>query len=802
MLRPRFSSQNRRNDTSSSCSWKFTYASLRIATENFSGDKLICVRGSARIYRGILDNGMSVAINKYDDLQPQQQEQFLHTIKVMSQIRHRYIMQVIGYCMKNDRFLLVTEYAENGSVSDLLQDAERRKSVFDWQTRASICIGISRGLSYLHEDANPSVVHGSISSSNVLLDANFTPKIRYLDRVEFSCDSNELQISGSLDSPQYTEKVDVYGFGVVMLEIISGKKFINESFVDDEPVCCTAHWASTLVKNGRLLQIVDPLLTDFPSNDVERFIYVGLLCTLRRRDLRPSMPEVVLMLHGSCHSSRLPNLRNLYDHSSAGTGCQSSCSQNLIDDIPCRNTRMFSYASLQIATDNFSTGRLIGKGGSARIYKGVLANGTVVAVKKYSKPESPQYQHEFAHIVVIMSQIQHQNINQVIGCCIDNDHRLLVMEYAENGSLWDRLQQPERKNLLFSWQRRAAICHGVAQGLTFLHEDANPRVVHRDIKSSNILLDSNFTPKIADFETVDYFHDSHELPRNSEELVIGTLGYLDPQYSITSQYTEKVDVYSFGVVMLEIISGRSAINWEVDNDDDRLITRWASNLKKCGRVEEIVDPTLIDFPTDVVQHFIDVALSCTQLKRSLRPSMFNVGLMLHGGFNSFKISPRHIMPLEDDGSNFPEGYSIGMLEPYTEEYVGETSNQATTNSCTEVQETGEHVEDKAYLHDMIMPLIMSDIFKSDGVRASATQEQRDNVCTGSTEQQSRMAADSETYIHRSIQQLKQKKKIKPDNIAQRLSQTVLIKRTCEEAVYPPFITRAYPRLGPKHLFTS
>ncbi|KAF1883904.1 hypothetical protein Lal_00038398 [Lupinus albus] len=228
-----------------------------------------------------------------------------------------------------------------------------------------------------------------------------------------------------------------------------------------------------------------------------------------------------------------------------------------VDDQPQEQvikTTTFSYNSLRSATGDFHPSSKIGGGGYGVVYKGALRDGTQVAIKSLSV-DSKQGSHEFMTEINMISNIRHPNLVELIGCCVEGSHRILVYEFMENNSLASSLLGPRSKYIPLDWPKRAAICHGTASGLRFLHEEAQPNIVHRDIKASNILLDGNFNPKIGDFGLAKLFPDNvtHVSTR-----VAGTLGYLAPEYALLGQLTKKADVYSFGVLMLEIISGKSS----------------------------------------------------------------------------------------------------------------------------------------------------------------------------------------------------------------------------------------------------
>ncbi|GFP85151.1 probable LRR receptor-like serine/threonine-protein kinase at1g56130 [Phtheirospermum japonicum] len=285
----------------------------------------------------------------------------------------------------------------------------------------------------------------------------------------------------------------------------------------------------------------------------------------------------------------------------------------------------FSYAELRAATDDFDPGNKLGEGGFGPVYKGTLGDGRVVAIKQLSV-SSRQGKSQFVAEIATISAVQHRNLVKLYGCCIEGDKRLLVYEFLVNKSLDQLLFGTGSKSLFLDCATRYDICLGVARGLAYLHEESRLRIVHRDVKASNILLDSDLIPKISDFGLAKLYDDNKT---HISTRVAGTYGYLAPEYAMFGQLTEKADIFSFGVVALEIISGRS--NSDAILEDDMIyLLEWAWNLHENGREIELVDPTLHKYDANEVRRIIGIALLCTQASPALRPPMSRVVAMLSG----------------------------------------------------------------------------------------------------------------------------------------------------------------------------
>ncbi|TMW89723.1 hypothetical protein EJD97_016733 [Solanum chilense] len=292
-----------------------------------------------------------------------------------------------------------------------------------------------------------------------------------------------------------------------------------------------------------------------------------------------------------------------------------------------QNFTVYSYNELKAATHGFRASNKIGEGGFGSVYKGRLQDGTFMAVKVLSvELESMRGEREFVSEIAALSDIKHENLVNLRGCCVDGAHRLLVYDYMENNSLSLSFFGGEQNRSKFTWTLRKEVSIGIAKGLSYLHEEVSPHVVHRDIKTSNILLDENFTPKIADFGLARLFTEnmSHISTR-----VAGTLGYLSPEYAISGHLTRKSDVYSFGVVLLEIVSGSPVVAFDITRGEHFLVNK-AWEMYNADQLLELLDPVLDRelLNDDEALRFLKVGLLCVQENASLRPKMSMVIKML------------------------------------------------------------------------------------------------------------------------------------------------------------------------------
>ncbi|XP_022715698.1 probable LRR receptor-like serine/threonine-protein kinase At1g53430 [Durio zibethinus] len=287
---------------------------------------------------------------------------------------------------------------------------------------------------------------------------------------------------------------------------------------------------------------------------------------------------------------------------------------------------LFTYRQLKVATQNFNKENKIGEGGFGAVFKGVLPNGTVIAVKQLSA-KSKQGSREFVNEVGVISALQHLNLVKLLGCCIDENQLLLVYEYMENNSLAHALFGPEELRVQLNWAIRSKICRGIAKGLAFLHEESKLKIIHRDIKTTNILLDKDFTAKISDFG----FAKLHEGEKTHViTKIAGTTGYMAPEYAMRGHLTSKADVYSFGVVLLEIVSGQNSASYR-PNDESVYLLDLAYVLQEKGDLLALVDPILgSEYSAKEAKTILELAMLCTNPSPTLRPSMSEVVKILKG----------------------------------------------------------------------------------------------------------------------------------------------------------------------------
>ena len=341
--------------------------------------------------------------------------------------------------------------------------------------------------------------------------------------------------------------------------------------------------------------------------------------------------------------------------------------------LPNTGAKWFHISELERATNKFSQKNMIGRGGDGVVYKGTLADGTLVAVKEILELET-KGDEEFCYEVEIISKIKHRNLLALRGCCVTSDslkgkRRFLVYDFMPNGSLSYQLSIAGANRL--TWPQRKSIIIDVAKGLAYLHYEIKPPIYHRDIKATNILLDSKMKAKVSDFGLAKQGNEgqSHLTTR-----VAGTYGYLAPEYALYGQLTEKSDVYSFGIMILEIMSGRKVL--DTVNSSVVLITDWAWMVAKSGRTEEILDQSIREEgPEKIMERFVLVGILCAHAMVALRPTIAEALKMLEGDIDIPELPDRPV-PLghESFQSFLLSGLQrSGRSTPYTSSFATSTS---------------------------------------------------------------------------------------------------------------------------------
>ncbi|CAN6543117.1 unnamed protein product [Malus baccata var. baccata] len=663
----------------------FSLRELQVATDTFSDKNIIGRGGFGKVYRGRLADGTLVAVKRLTEERTQDGElQFQTEVEMIRMaVHHRNLLCLYGFCMTPTERLLVYPYMANGSVASCLRGRPEGQPALDWPIRQRIALGSARGLAYLHDHCDPKIIHRDVKAANILLDEEFEAVVgdfglaKLMDYKDTYVTTHVCGTFGHMAPEHFStgvssEKTDVFGYGVMLLELITGQRAFNPQLASDDDVMLV-DWVKRLLKERRLERLVDADLNgNYIDDQVEQLIQVALLCTQSSPGERPKMSEVVRMLEGEGEglAERWEEWQNeevfrqdfntVHHPSNTATGAiaggvavgaalpfaatantlaywRRRKPQDHFFDVPAEEDpevllgqlKGFSLRELQAATDAFSRKNILGRGGFGKVYKGRLADGTLVAVKRLKEERTPGGELQFQTEVEMISMAVHRNLLRLRGFCITPTERLLVYPYMANGSVASCLRDRPEGQPALDWPIRQRIALESARGLAYLHDHCDPKIIHRDVKAANILLDEEFKAVVGDFglaKLMDY-RDTHVTTA-----VRGTIGHIAPEYLSTGKCSEKTDVFGYGVMLLELITGQRAFDLaRLANDDDVMLLDWVKGLLKDGRLETLVDADLNgNYVDDQVKQLIQVALLCTQGTPGERPKMSEVGRMLKG----------------------------------------------------------------------------------------------------------------------------------------------------------------------------
>ncbi|KAJ4981134.1 hypothetical protein NE237_031971 [Protea cynaroides] len=339
---------------------------------------------------------------------------------------------------------------------------------------------------------------------------------------------------------------------------------------------------------------------------------------------------------------------------------------------------LFDLRTLEVATGGFSDTNKIGQGGCGTVYKGKLLNGHEIAVKRLSR-SSPQSLEEMRTEILLVAKLQHRNLVRLLGYCLEKQEKLLIYEYMPNISLDNYLFHPA-KRMLLDWERRHKIIVGIARGLLYLHQDSQLRIIHRDMKASNVLLDEEMNPKISDFGLARLFPGDQSQEQTNR--VAGTYGYMAPEYAIHGRFSTKSDVYAFGVLVLEIVTGQKNSTFFESNRDTNLLSfiwrHWTN-----GTAIELLDRTVRQpCPRNEVLRCIHLGLLCVQENPTDRPTMSTVVVMLTSYSISLSVPSRPAFFLW----NTTELDELARNSNASESEGSTTESQAYTNNDVTLSE--------------------------------------------------------------------------------------------------------------------
>lgn len=596
----------------------FTEDAIERITSNYSIP--IGKGGFGEVFKGVLDDEL-VAVKRY--IRQELREEFMDEVSIHSQMSHRNVVNLIGYCIGENTLTMVTEFISKGNLDDILHNSS---TSIPLDIRLGIAIGCAEALSYMHSmhlSGDNLVCHGDIKPANILLDANLTAKVSDfgLSRLLLGGITQYTRnVKGSIDymDPIYlregrlTPKSDVYSFGAVLLELIARKR-VKEGSCSLISTFSNARgkgeWSRDLFDreiisagNIKILEEIGKLATECLTLDIHK---------------RPRITDVakrLLLLW------RQEKREFFFRTESVGTSNLMRCLGSFEMDVAnseilakLGNMRFFTEKQVIEVTRNFSC--LCSEGWLAEVYKGTLEDNTVVAVKKSVDAYEEHIIH-FVNGVMIHAQLIHTNIIKLFGVCLEVGIPIFLYEYAAEGNLSDLLNGSKH----FPLELRLEIAIGTAKALAYMHSSDSGCIRHGSVNPSNILLDHNFSPKVSGFSlsralTIEY---------NYDDSVVVQRHYSDPSFVQCGLLTVKSDVYSFGIILMELISRKlSTYDEDCELTDLVILYNKAYDSEKRGVAMFDKDITA-DKDIILLEDIGKLAIECTKLGPDLRPTMKEV----------------------------------------------------------------------------------------------------------------------------------------------------------------------------------
>ncbi|KAL8252696.1 hypothetical protein R6Q59_036389 [Mikania micrantha] len=613
---------------------KIPLKDIQTATDNFSYRNNIGRDGFGDIYKGRLvlrsRESIDIVARKLNTtIKGLGSKEFQTEIIILSSLKHPNVVSIIGFCNEKRNKIIINKYEAKGSLDRYLDNPS-----ITWTQRLHICLDIARALSYIHydKDRSFSVIHRDIKSSKILLDDKWEPKLSgfELSTMQPAARRHDLVLDLVYGTQEYADpayvktasvshKSDVYSFGVVLFEVLTGKK----AFHPGDNWVLSERLPKTNYENGTLDNIIHPdLRKQMGMKSLKVVSETAYCCLNEQRSQRPNIDQVIFALDQAlklqlAHENSEKNLEHL----------------------------KIGLDVIKSATENFAEKYFIGKGGYGWVYKAELEHFDIkrnkesklprrcstVAIKYIINREDTQAEEGFFTEIETLSSCTHPNIVTLVGFCYEPPHMILVYEHVFRGSLDDYLGT-EGKMINLTWLQRIKICIDIARGLDYIHTtmDNKQKIIHRDIKSANILLGQNWEAKIADFGLSKLHPHDHTASTMYATKVAGTQVYLDPEYERTGKLKKESDVYSFGVVLFEIISGRLAYDSIYTNINEKGLAPIVREYFDKGTIMEIVDPNLKEENTftlskgpnqDSLNTYIKIGHRCLAEKQVERPTM-------------------------------------------------------------------------------------------------------------------------------------------------------------------------------------
>ncbi|KAJ0735746.1 putative protein kinase RLK-Pelle-LRR-I-1 family [Helianthus annuus] len=634
---------------------KIPLRDIQTATNHFADENKVRRDGFGKEYKGqlLLSSGQLIDIlsRRLDGKKGQGTKQFQTEIMMLASLKHPNVVSIVGFCEENSEKIIINKYGAKGSLDQYLSDP----ITLPWTQRLHICLGIARALSYIHYDEGRdfSVIHRDVKSSKILLSDKWEAKLSgfELSMMQSAAKRHGLVLENACGTPGYVDpaylesatvnhKSDVYSLGVVLFEVLTGR----EVHSDDGDWQLFAITAKSHYENGNLKDVIHPdLHKQMDQGSLKKFSEAAYCCLKDQRSQRPNIDQLVFALDQAlklqmAHEASLA----LKEHSTLSTSSSDYWKGKNLEHL------RIGFDVITSATENFAETYFIGKGGYGLVYKAELEHfdpyvtkgdresemprrRSTVAIKYIIDREDVQGEQGFIAEIETLSRCKHPNIVSLLGFCHEHPHMILIYEFVSNGSLDDYLGIKGKMTNL-TWVQRIKICIDIARGLDYIHStmDNKQKIIHRDIKSANILLSENWEAKIADFGLSRFHPINHTKSTIITNNVVGTKVYWDPEYERTGNLKKESDVYSFGVVLFEVLTGKLAYDSVYTNKNEKGLAPIVQQHIKKGTITEMVDPNLKEENTftlskgpnqDSLNTFLLIGHRCLAEKQAERPTM-------------------------------------------------------------------------------------------------------------------------------------------------------------------------------------
>ncbi|XP_071719647.1 uncharacterized protein [Rutidosis leptorrhynchoides] len=612
------------------------------------------------------------------------EERFRTEFEILATCKHRNIVSLLGFCNEDPEKILIIEDASNGSVAKNLINDEY-KYILTWEKRLKICLDVAYGLKYLHHDMEDqyTVLHLYLSTYTIALDENFGSTIVDFQDSAFlppnqDAHQGNYMIGGRVfadpdcdEGGSLKRESDVYKFGVVMFEILCGRLADDEMYTM-ESKNGLAHVARLCFRKGTIMEMIDPVIKeelDYNSfiptkgankDSIDTFVKIAYKCLAERQYKRPTMKHVVKELEKALSFQKV----HCQDADQVVHGSDKSLDPQLthenrrpsLEDLTSQlNHLKIRLHDITLATNSFSRAYRILRDDFYDVYRAeieYLDNENFVSGEENNKSECPKKrsavlikrllpvkkklgEEVFRTDIDMFATCKHHNIVTLLGFCIADHEKILIIEDASNGHLVKYLRNYKDKSIL-TWEKRLKICLDIAYGLKYLHHEMEDQmtVIHSNFCTYSIALDENFGAKIAHFGLSEFLHPNQD--SLCHDYIVGSQFHIDPEYGESGLLKRKSDVYSFGVVLFEIICGRLASDRMYKKESKDGLAYVARQCVRKGTMMEIVDPIIKEenddnnFLTtkvpnkDSIETFVKIAYWCLSETQDQRPTMKDV----------------------------------------------------------------------------------------------------------------------------------------------------------------------------------